>query len=204
MLPPSRTSSSIVCAMPAFSSSPSGDMPPLPERRAASARRRSARRRLGASSVPCQRVTSITRLWPALAAAPRLAGADRQRPVLRGRASSSSSVDGLRVEPAFDAGRQRARAVGVQGEVGDRLRARARRRTRRPPSAARRPASPAPTPASSCAFARIFSVALAIAAGTPSDGLVLNPWPVPKRFSSAGTTLTSSAGTPSSAATSWA
>jgi len=59
-------------------------------------------------------------------------------------------------------------------------------------------------PASSCALARIFSVALAIADGTPSDGLVLNPWPEPKRFSSAGTTLTSSAGTPSSDATSCA
>ncbi len=59
-------------------------------------------------------------------------------------------------------------------------------------------------PASSCAFVRIFSVALAIASGTPSDGLVLKPWPEPKRLSSAGTTLTSSAGTPSSAATSWA
>src|SRR3954462_5896549 len=59
-------------------------------------------------------------------------------------------------------------------------------------------------PASSRAFARIFSLALAIAASTPGDGAVLNPWPAPNRFSSAGTTLTSSAGIPSSSATSWA
>src|SRR3954447_3879395 len=57
------------------------------------------------------------------------------------------------------------------------------------------------TLASSCAFARILPVALTIAPGVPSDGLVLKPWPVPKRFSSAGTTLTSRAGTPSSSAT---
>src|SRR4051794_40565651 len=59
-------------------------------------------------------------------------------------------------------------------------------------------------PASSRALARIFSLALAIAASIPADGLVLNPWPAPNRLSSAGTTLTSSAGTPSSSATSWA
>ena len=41
-------------------------------------------------------------------------------------------------------------------------------------------------PASSCALARILPVALAIAAGVPPDGLVLKPWPEPKRFSSAG------------------
>src|SRR5689334_16126345 len=59
-------------------------------------------------------------------------------------------------------------------------------------------------PASSCALSLIFAVALAIAAGAPPDGLVLKPWPLPKRSVSAGTTLTSSAGTPSSCATSWA
>ncbi len=51
-------------------------------------------------------------------------------------------------------------------------------------------------------MARIFPVALVIAAGVPPDGLVLKPCPEPKRFSSAGRTLTSSAGTPSSSATS--
>ena len=50
-------------------------------------------------------------------------------------------------------------------------------------------------PASSCALSRIFAVALLIAAGVPSDGFVLKPWPVPKRSVSAGTTLTSSGGT---------
>src|SRR4051794_25882309 len=60
------------------------------------------------------------------------------------------------------------------------------------------------TPARSCALARILPVALVIAAGVPSDGLVLKPCPVPKRFVSFGTTLTSSAGTPSSSATSCA
>src|SRR4051794_24034397 len=59
-------------------------------------------------------------------------------------------------------------------------------------------------PASSCALSRIFPVALLIAAGAPSDGAVLKPWPLPKRSVSAGTTLTSSAGTPSSRATSCA
>ena len=59
-------------------------------------------------------------------------------------------------------------------------------------------------PASSCALSRIFAVAFAIAAGAPADGLVLKPWPTPKRSVSAGTTFTSSAGTPSSSATSCA
>ena len=62
---------------------------------------------------------------------------------------------------------------------------------------ARRPRAAAPWRGSSRA-------ALAIASGVRPDGLVLKPCPVPKRFSSAGTTLTSSAGTPSSSATSWA
>src|SRR5215207_11764103 len=59
-------------------------------------------------------------------------------------------------------------------------------------------------PASSCALSRIFALALSIAAGVPADGLVLKPWPSPKRSVSAGTTLTSSGGTPSSLATSCA
>jgi hypothetical protein len=50
-------------------------------------------------------------------------------------------------------------------------------------------------------LARILSAALAIASGVPPDGFVLKPWPAPNRFSSAGTTFTSSAGTPSSSAT---
>ena len=53
-------------------------------------------------------------------------------------------------------------------------------------------------------MARIFSVALAIAAVAPGDGVVLKPCPFPNRSVSAGTTLTSSAGTPSSSATSCA
>src|SRR5919197_4411826 len=59
-------------------------------------------------------------------------------------------------------------------------------------------------PASSRALSLIFAVAPAIAAAAPPDGVVLKPWPLPKRSVSAGTTLTSSAGTPSSRATSWA
>src|SRR3954465_14532460 len=59
-------------------------------------------------------------------------------------------------------------------------------------------------PASSRPLSRIFAVALVIAAGAPADGLVLYPCPLPKRSVSAGTTLTSSAGTPSSRATSCA
>src|SRR4051812_6304272 len=59
-------------------------------------------------------------------------------------------------------------------------------------------------PASSFALSLILPAALVIAAPAPSDGLVLNPWPVPKRSVSAGTTLTSSGGTPSSRATSCA
>src|SRR3954471_9673691 len=59
-------------------------------------------------------------------------------------------------------------------------------------------------PASSRPLSRIFSVVLAIAAGVPPDGAALKPWPSPKRSASAGTTFTSSAGTPSSPATSCA
>ena len=57
-------------------------------------------------------------------------------------------------------------------------------------------------PARSFAFARILPDALTTAAAVPSDGAVLKPWPTPKRFVSAGTTFTSSGGTPSSFATS--
>src|SRR5690349_10696720 len=63
---------------------------------------------------------------------------------------------------------------------------------------------PSAMPASSRAFARIFSLALLIAPGAPADGAVLNPCPLPKRSVSAGFTFTSSAGTPSSSATSCA
>src|SRR5215204_404818 len=59
-------------------------------------------------------------------------------------------------------------------------------------------------PASSRPLSRILAVAFEIAAGVPPDGLVLKPWPSPKRSVSAGTTLTSSEGTPSSPATSCA
>src|SRR4051794_35494952 len=59
-------------------------------------------------------------------------------------------------------------------------------------------------PASRRPLSRIFAVALEIAAGAPPDGAVLWPWPLPKRSVSAGTTLTSSAGTPSSRPTSCA
>ena len=51
-------------------------------------------------------------------------------------------------------------------------------------------------------FNQVGLEALEIAAGVPSDGVVLKPWPTPKRSVSLGTTLTSSAGTPSSSATS--
>src|SRR3954447_6224793 len=61
---------------------------------------------------------------------------------------------------------------------------------------------PSAIPASSRALARIFSLALLMAAGAPGDGWVLNPCPLPKRSVSAGLTFTSSAGTPSSSATS--
>src|SRR3954468_4590140 len=64
--------------------------------------------------------------------------------------------------------------------------------------------APSAMPASRRAFARIFSVALLIAAGAPGDGDVLKPCPLPKRSVSAGLTFTSSAGTPSSSATSCA
>src|SRR5215212_11207977 len=59
-------------------------------------------------------------------------------------------------------------------------------------------------PASSWALSRILAVAVEMAALVPPDGAVLKPCPSPKRSVSAGTTLTSSAGTPSSPATSWA
>ena len=111
------------------------------------------------------------------------------------------AVDGLRVESALHARRQRARAVGVHGEVGDRPRLRAESpvATNAPLSHVRLSGSaPSATPASSCALSRILPVALTIAASVPPDGLVLNPWPSPKRSVSAGTTLTSSGGTPSS------
>src|SRR3954447_14947267 len=61
---------------------------------------------------------------------------------------------------------------------------------------------PSAIPASSRALARIFSLALLMAAGAPGDGWVLKPCPFPKRSVSAGLTFTSSAGTPSSSATS--
>src|SRR3954452_22274394 len=64
--------------------------------------------------------------------------------------------------------------------------------------------APSAMPASRRAFARIFSVALLIAAGAPGDGDVLKPCPWPKRSVSAGLTFTSSADTPSSSATSCA
>src|SRR4051812_1627322 len=63
---------------------------------------------------------------------------------------------------------------------------------------------PSAMPASSRALARIFSLALLMAAAAPADGAVLNPCPLPKRSVSAGLTFTSSAGTPSSSATSCA
>src|SRR5436190_20719756 len=59
-------------------------------------------------------------------------------------------------------------------------------------------------PARSRALSRILPLTLSIAARVPSDGVVLKPCPLPNRSVSAGTTLTSSAGTPSSDATSCA
>ena len=114
------------------------------------------------------------------------------------RSGRSVAVDRLGVEAALDAGRQRPGAVGVHGQVGDRPRLRSascrRRRTRRPASCSASGGASSAIPASSWALARIFSVALLIAAGVPPDGLVLKPWPSPKRSVSAGTTLMSSAG----------
>src|SRR3954454_9263894 len=59
-------------------------------------------------------------------------------------------------------------------------------------------------PASSRPLSRIFSVVFAIAAGVPSDGAALKPWPSPKRSASAGKTFTANAGTSGSPATSCA
>ena len=148
---------------------------PSPRRRAARCRRcrstHAQRARVGGRastssgvSVPCQRSTSITRLWPALARrAPRLAGADGQRPVRRADASVIGRRSARRARPRRPAAARRCRA---------------RRARRRRSCAARRaadehavvPASDSggassATPASSCALARIFAVALAIAAG---------------------------------------
>ena len=89
---------------------------------------------------------------------------------LSSRLRRPNPVDGLRVEPALDPGRQLAAAVGVQRDVGDRLRLRRSRarheRAVRPTSELSGGASSA-TPASSCALARILPSALAIAAGGP-------------------------------------
>ena len=59
-------------------------------------------------------------------AAYRLTGGARRAPRSR-RRRASVAVDRLRVEAALDAGRQRAGAVGVHGDVGDRPRLRRRR-----------------------------------------------------------------------------
>src|SRR6476659_90530 len=74
IVPPFSTSSSIDCAMLVFSSSPSEPMPPLPER-TASDRASAVSATLPpppspTSSAASHRVTSMTRLWPAFAAAP--------------------------------------------------------------------------------------------------------------------------------------
>ena len=88
----------------------------------------------------------------------------------RRRSSAQSRVDGLRVEAALDARRQRAGAVRVERDVGDRPRlvgvaaVAADPRAVRPRRASRA-ARRAPCPASSCALSRIFSVARVIAAG---------------------------------------
>ena len=88
-----------------------------------------------------------------------------------------SRVDRLRVEPALDAGRQRAGAVRVERDVLDGLDLRRVAAVAADPRAVRpgqglRGASSA-MPASSRPLSRILAVALAIAAGAPSDGLVL-------------------------------
>src|SRR3954454_7472591 len=57
-------------------------------------------------------------------------------------------------------------------------------------------------PASSRPLSRILAVAVEIAALVPPDGAVLKPCPSPKRSVSAGTTLTSSSGTPATTSTS--
>src|SRR5215211_8198786 len=62
--------------------------------------------------------------------------------------------------------------------------------------------APSAAPASCCALSRILPAALTMAASVPGDGAVLNPCPSPKRSVSAGTTFTSSGGTPSASPTS--
>ena len=87
------------------------------------------------------------------------------------------AIDRLRVEPALDAGRQRAGAVRVEREVLDRLdlgRVGAVAPTHAPLNHLRLSgAASSAMPASSCALSRILAVALEIAAGAPPDGLVL-------------------------------
>ena len=119
----------------------------------------------GASS-PTRRSSARSR-WPT-----------RSRSRSRPAAGTLSPVDGLRVEAALDARRQLAGAVRVEGDVLDRLDLRRVAAVSLDPRAV----GPrqrlgggvrAPCPASSRALSRIFAVALTIAAGAPSDGLVL-------------------------------
>ncbi len=193
MFPPLSTSSSIVCAIPAFSSSPSDEMPPLPETT------RSER----ASAVSVDRV-GRERALPALdldhevvaglGRRAALAGADRQRSPFVGDRSVASSVDGLRVEPALDARAAARRSRGRRARCRRSCARPRRRRTRRPPTSASSAAvSSADAGEQLRLRADLARSRWRSPSGTPSDGLVLKPWPEPKRFSSAGTTLTSSA-----------
>ena len=162
-------------------------MPPLPRATRSERGVGGQRRRRRRSSVASQRVTSIVEVVAGLGGRAALAGVDRQRRRSRGRAGHPSvPVDGLRVEPALDAGRQRAGAVGVERDVGDRLRAGVADERAVVPAQARRPASRARRPRAAAPWRGSSPSRSAIAAGVPPDGLVLKPWPVPKRFSSAG------------------
>ena len=98
--------------------------------------------------------------------------------VLDGHRCASVAIDGLRVEPALDARRQRAGAVRVEGDVLDRLDLRGVAAVARDPRAVATSVrvsggASSAMPASSRALSRIFALALAIAAGVPPDGLVL-------------------------------
>ena len=126
----------------------------------------------------------------------------------RRRPRGSVPVDGLGVEPALDPGWERARAVRVERDLLDRLElprvAAVGRRRRRCPIRAPPATSRARHPRGAGPCSRILPAALTIAASVPSLGLALKPCPLPNRSVSAGTTFTSSAGTPSSSATSCA
>ena len=75
--PPSSISSAIVCPIDALSSSPRGTTPPVPSRTCSEFESAFSSSEIDAGSSPAlivasHELTSISRLWPALAAAPAL------------------------------------------------------------------------------------------------------------------------------------